>query len=72
MKEGILRVPRMQLSTTSLSAKISSLMPYDLLHASLILHQAPQGFVTFPNDPWHAALAGSETIFVTPHIICVN
>jgi hypothetical protein len=24
---------------------------YDLLRASLILHQAPQGFVTFPNDP---------------------
>jgi hypothetical protein len=28
------------------------LMSYDLLHASLILHQAPQGSVTFPNDPW--------------------
>jgi hypothetical protein len=28
------------------------LMSYDLLRASLILHQAPQGSVTFPNDPW--------------------
>jgi hypothetical protein len=27
-------------------------MSYDLLRASLILHQAPQGSVTFPNDPW--------------------
>jgi hypothetical protein len=26
-------------------------MSYDLLRASLILHQAPQGSVTFPNDP---------------------
>jgi hypothetical protein len=28
------------------------LMSYDLLLAFLILHQAPQGSVTFPNDPW--------------------
>ncbi len=28
------------------------LMSYDLPCASLILHQVPQGSVTFPNDPW--------------------
>jgi hypothetical protein len=50
-KEGILKVPIVQLSTTSLSTKISTIMSHDLLRASLILHQAPQGSVTFPNDP---------------------
>jgi hypothetical protein len=32
--------------------KFLPLMSYDLLRVSLILHQAPQGSVTFPNDPW--------------------
>jgi hypothetical protein len=56
------------------------LISYDLLRASLILHQAPLGSITFPNDPWPSinlhdlpcSLAGSRMIFVTPHIICVN
>jgi hypothetical protein len=35
--------------------KFLPVMSYDLLHASLILHQAPQGSITFPNDPWPSA-----------------
>jgi hypothetical protein len=56
------------------------LMSYDLLSASLILHQAPQGSVTFPNDPWPSTnlhdlpccFGRFWNDFCYPHRICVN
>ncbi len=50
-KEGILKVPKVQLSQPHFLPRFLPLMSYDFLRASLILHQAPQGSVTFPNDP---------------------